>query len=877
MAKSNFIVRGGADFSQLHQELNKTQGRIKGFGNNINKMLGGMGINFAKLGKLALIGMALKALYNFSKAAIDVASDLKEVQNVVDVTFGSLAGDVNDFSDTAIKQFGLAELSAKKYASTMGAMLKSSGISGKVSKDMSIELAKLSADMASFYNLENDVAFEKIMSGMSGMTMPLKELGINMNIANLEAFAMAQGITKSWQQMSQAEQTMVRYNYLLKVTADSQGDFARNAGTWANQVKILKEQWKQFMSLIGTALIEIALPFVKALNWMLEGLIKITREVGKIYTLLTGRSATVTSTVNNEIADSAGDAADNENKLADGIGKAAKAARRALAPFDEINLLQEAMANGNGGGIGGLGGGLGNLGDAIKGDVTTTIEKGPEDDSKNKWDKFFIWLGDKWNGLKELFKVPILVPSPVFAPLPVPIYSPVWGLQPQVLPSPAFDPIPNPVYNPNWGLDLPPIKVPGFEPIPNPVYNPNWGLEIPKVLAPGFQPIPSPVYNPNWGLELPKIPVPLFPAIEHREYDRSLESIKTGQRLLQTFVLGELARVSKEVSGNISSTLSGIESTYNKYKTAFGAITTGISLAWETETKRVSKQISEGISTTLTTIETNYNKHKANVGTIALGISTVLVANINQGLSKVGTNINNTINTTQNNLETWGKNTGAIASEVAKGLSANISEGLKAIAQNTVNFANGHLGNLKSWGTGVLATAGEVARGFASNMASGFSSTWNSFKSLMSGMGEKISGFFSENKSLVIKTAIVGGAIVGAAALALAVPAAIPFMAGALGGLSAIPALAKGGITDGPMLAMIGDNPGGKEVVSPLDDLLSMMTTAVMMGVQGEGSGGSGSAEAVLNIDGTTIARAMIPKIDNELTRMGYKTLYRTT
>ena len=90
-----------------------------------------------------------------------------------------MSNQISEFSSDAIKQFGLSELSAKKFTSTMGAMLKSSGLTGQTVTDMSIDLAKLSADMASFYNLENEEAFSKIMSWyVRNDNNPLKELGI---------------------------------------------------------------------------------------------------------------------------------------------------------------------------------------------------------------------------------------------------------------------------------------------------------------------------------------------------------------------------------------------------------------------------------------------------------------------------------------------------------------------------------------------------------------------------------------------------------------------------------------------------------------------------------------------------------------------------
>ncbi|MBC8588099.1 phage tail tape measure protein [Paratissierella segnis] len=785
MAKNNFIVRGGLDVSNISKGLKDTEKQFKGFEGRINKafsgIAGGMGLNLGKLSKFALIGMAAKELYKFGKASIEVASDLVEVQNVVDVTFGSMSQEVNDFASNSIKQFGLSELAAKKYSSTMGAMLKSSGIRGNAVTEMSIDLAKLSTDMASFYNLSNDVAFEKIMSGMSGMTQPLKELGINMNIANLENYAMAQGIRKSWQEMNQAEQTMLRYNYLLSVTGDAQGDFARNSGSWANQVKILKEQWQEFMSLIGKALIEILLPIVKIINKVLEGLINVTKEIGKIYTMITGKEVAVET--NNNIGDAAIDAAEGEEELADGIKKAGKAAKGAIASFDEINQLQDSMGN--------SGGALGNALGAIAGEFNTSmstvqVDNGLEE-SKSKWEKFFIWFGDKWNRLGQTMSVPLMVPAPIFATIPSPIYRPNWGLTPPLIPKPLFQPIPNPVYNPNWNLELPPI--------------------------------PQVVFKP----------------IEYTAYDFSLENIKT----------------------KTSEGLIWLQAKYGEFST----------------------QLNLGLSSAWNSIETNYNTHKENMGVIAAGISTVLVANINQGLSKLGINTNLTITTTQNNWQTWGRNLGGIAIETAKAFSANIASGFKTTASNTIAFANNQLENLKSWGSSVLEIAAETSKGFVENMVSGFATVWNNFKSLMSAIGEKISGTFKANKEVIVTTAIIGGVVLAGAGLALAAPAAIPYVASALGGLAAIPALAKGGITNGPMLAMIGDNPGGKEVVSPLDDLKGMIVEAVGTAILGTSQFNSNSngGDIILQVDGTTFARIINPYNAKENERIGNNVVIQTT
>ena len=98
------------DFSGIQKEISKTEKSLKGFESRINSTFKGisegLGINLGKLTKVGLIAAATKNLVDFGKEAIEVASDLTEVQNVVDVTFGSMASEINEFASTATKQFG---------------------------------------------------------------------------------------------------------------------------------------------------------------------------------------------------------------------------------------------------------------------------------------------------------------------------------------------------------------------------------------------------------------------------------------------------------------------------------------------------------------------------------------------------------------------------------------------------------------------------------------------------------------------------------------------------------------------------------------------------------------------------------------------------
>lgn len=224
-------------------------------------------------GAVAAIGAAV---LKFGKEAIDAASDLSEVQNVVDTVFGESARVIDSWSQKAGEKFGLTETQAKRFTSTLGAMMKSSGLAGKEIVGMSTDLAGLAADMASFYNLDFETAFEKIRSGISGETEPLKQLGINMSVANLEAFALAQGLEKTFSEMTQGEQVMLRYQYMMQATADAQGDFEKTSDGFANAQRRIQSSLESIKTSVGKLLIE---PFANATVGVAEFLSKIAADM----------------------------------------------------------------------------------------------------------------------------------------------------------------------------------------------------------------------------------------------------------------------------------------------------------------------------------------------------------------------------------------------------------------------------------------------------------------------------------------------------------------------------------------------------------------------------------------------------------------------
>lgn len=272
------VRKAKASAEGLGEELDKTTQKTKGTDSPLSEPTEQARSFFDVVGGILTSNVITKAadqLFGFGKKGVEVASSLEEVQNVLDVTFGDDAAAIGAWAKKANAAFGLTELQAKQYTSTMGAMLKSSGLTGDAIKDMSIDLAGLTADMASFYNIDNyDEAFAKIRAGISGETESLKRLGIDMGETSLEEYRLAQGIETAYNKMSQAEKYQLRYNYLMDATKDAQGDFARTSDGYANAMRTLSGNIETLSGVLGEQLLPIMTDFANTANSLFSHIFK---------------------------------------------------------------------------------------------------------------------------------------------------------------------------------------------------------------------------------------------------------------------------------------------------------------------------------------------------------------------------------------------------------------------------------------------------------------------------------------------------------------------------------------------------------------------------------------------------------------------------
>ena len=258
------------ELAKVKQQLTSTSAAVKKETGKIGNSFGGM---MKKVMGLVGITAVVAAIKKVGSAAIEMASDLQEVQNVVDTAFGDMAYMVENFSKKAIDQFGMSELTAKRTASTYMAMSKGMRIAGDKAAQMAISVAGLTGDVASFYNVSQSVADTALKSIWTGETESLKQFGVVMTQTNLQQFAYSKGIQKTIADMDQAEQTTLRYMYVTEQLSLAQGDFSKTSGSWANQIRILQERWKQLLGIIGNGLIQVLTPVVQFINMIVSKLL----------------------------------------------------------------------------------------------------------------------------------------------------------------------------------------------------------------------------------------------------------------------------------------------------------------------------------------------------------------------------------------------------------------------------------------------------------------------------------------------------------------------------------------------------------------------------------------------------------------------------
>lgn len=314
---------------------------------------------FSGMGKKIAAGLSIAAFTKFTKDCLEVGSNVTEVQNVVDTAFKDLSWQADQWASNAMTNFGLSELSAKKYMGVFGQMSNAMGITGQAALDMAEDVTGLTGDVASFYNLSTDEAYTKLKSIWTGETETLKDLGVVMTQTNLDQYALNNGFGKTTAKMTEQEKVMLRYQYVTSALSNATGDFVKTQDSWANQTRILSLRFEQLKASLGKGFIALFTPILRGLNTVLAGLQKVADGFATFTQMLTGADISSSASSITGLGDIASDTADNVSGIGDAASSTAKQIEKSLAGFDQIEKLSEPTDSSSSSAGGTSSGGLG--------------------------------------------------------------------------------------------------------------------------------------------------------------------------------------------------------------------------------------------------------------------------------------------------------------------------------------------------------------------------------------------------------------------------------------------------------------------------------------------------------------------------------------
>lgn len=243
------MKNGATSFSN---QLNRLTVTTQNFGNKIKGSFDK--VNMAVTATVTLF--AANTVKQQLDSWVDFASDLQETMGKTEQTFKSNAQAVIEWSKTSISSMGLAQQTALDSAALFGDMGTGMGLTTARAAEMATTLVQLSADLAAFKNMSQDMTMTALKGVFTGETESLKNLGIIMTQDVLENYAKAIGLHKKFSDMTQTEKIELRYQYIMgSPTMNAQGDFLKTGGNYANQSRIFEQQQKELQTRLGNVLL----------------------------------------------------------------------------------------------------------------------------------------------------------------------------------------------------------------------------------------------------------------------------------------------------------------------------------------------------------------------------------------------------------------------------------------------------------------------------------------------------------------------------------------------------------------------------------------------------------------------------------------------
>lgn len=220
------------------------------------------------------------------------ASALGETFNAVNKVFGDSAGTITAFGEVASKEAGLSQRAFQQLATSTGSLLTNMGYSTDEAADSTVNLAKRAADMASVFDTDVDTALEAINSGLRGETEPLRQFGVSLSAAEVEAKALALGLDNGTGEIDKQAKALATEALILEQSSTAAGDFADTSDSMANAQRTMAADVENLSASFGEALLPVMEKFleigISIVGWISENQTAFQVLIGVVAALAAG-------------------------------------------------------------------------------------------------------------------------------------------------------------------------------------------------------------------------------------------------------------------------------------------------------------------------------------------------------------------------------------------------------------------------------------------------------------------------------------------------------------------------------------------------------------------------------------------------------------
>lgn len=225
---------------------------------------------------------------------IKIGRDAEESANRFNVLFGDILEKAERTANAIAEGFGRSETQIKNALGTFQAFFKGLNVGSKEALDLSQTVTRLSLDFASFFDISDDEALGKFISGLSGSGEVFDRYGINIKEAALQQELIALGMKEGAKSATEQQKALGRLSIIAKTLGKQGvvGDVQRTFDSLGNTSKRVGARLAELGAKIGQALIPFAIKVLEAFELLIPVLAEVARLMGNIAkTILTAFGA----------------------------------------------------------------------------------------------------------------------------------------------------------------------------------------------------------------------------------------------------------------------------------------------------------------------------------------------------------------------------------------------------------------------------------------------------------------------------------------------------------------------------------------------------------------------------------------------------------